>query len=282
MTDIYSPTDQEIIVLKSIWDSIDEMVNYNNFIKLSRVKDTTLMFETGTHQRLFNILLADFLTAPSPWPFNLKSPPEGVQKSLQNILFHLQKIGESPILNPVEGRYLLEPLVSFSNWLETECSVENVWLPSINTEINITLKRIEFIKICGNIGKHNFARLSRVINDIKRILAQNGKEISLDEGYLVLEEFYEWFHDGVFAYHSSAIAEFLNNIRWGIYDYLRPEFLRSYTPVEGEDPLRYTYKYPEGNQHPTGQYMYWELMNDVRSQPYLPRFEVTRFAKMRY
>ena len=67
----------------------------------------------------------------------------------------------------------------------------------------------------------------------------------------------------------------------GIYDYLRPEFLRSFTREPG-DSIRYHFKYPDGSEHPTGKTMYWDLMNDVRSEPYMPRFEVTRFLKMRY
>jgi hypothetical protein len=120
-----------------------------------------------------------------------------------------------------------------------------------------------------------------VVGDICRILEANGHKVSTDEGYLVIEEFYDWFHTNVFSYHSSAIAEFLNNIRWGIYEYLRPEFERSIT-WEGGDPPRYSYKYPAGSQHPTGKSMYWDLMNDVRSEPFMPRFEVTRFLRMRY
>jgi hypothetical protein len=112
--------------------------------------------------------------------------------------------------------------------------VENVWLPSIELQTDIHVKRFTFIKICGNIGKHNFARLSRVVGDICAILEANGNKVSVDHGYLIIEEFYEWFHDNVFAYHSSAIAEFLNSIRWGIYDYLRSAFLRSFTREPGE------------------------------------------------
>jgi hypothetical protein len=76
---------------------------------------------------------------------------------------------------------------------------------------------------------------------------------------LIIDEFYEWFHTNVFAYHSSAIAEFLNNLRWGIHDYLRREFLRSFTREPGS--IAYHFKYPAGSQHPTGKY--WNLMNDV-------------------
>jgi hypothetical protein len=34
-----------------------------------------------------------------------------------------------------------------------------------------------------------------------------------------LDDFYERFHKDILNYHSSTIAEFLNNIRWGIYEY---------------------------------------------------------------
>lgn len=279
MTNSYSPTDQEAIVLKSAWDSIHEMTNYAIFEKVERTSDTALTFKTSVHQQLFNVLLTDFLSAPSPWPFDLKAPPGGTPKSLNSILFHLQNVANAPLLNPGGGDAILKPLQAFTAWLEEECLVEKVWLPAINLETDIRVKRIDFIKICGNIGKHNFARLSRVVGDICRVLEANGHKVSVDQGYLILEEFYEWFHENIFSYHSSAIAEFLNNIRWGIYEYLRSEFERSIT---WEGPQRYSYKYPAGSQHPTGKSMYWDLMNDVRSEPFMPRFEVTRFLKMRY
>jgi hypothetical protein len=281
MADSYSTTDQETIVLKSAWDSIHEMVNYAIFEKLAQTSDAMLMFKTSSHQQLFNVLLTDFLSAPSPWPFGLQAPSPGTPKSMQSILFQLEKVGRAPLLNPAGGDTILKPLQAFVTWLETECLVEKVWLPSINLETDIRVKRVEFIKICGNIGKHNFARLSRVVDDICRILETNGHKISTDEGYLVLEDFYEWFHENIFNYHCSAIAEFLNNLRWGLYDYLRLVHERAII-WEGGDPPKYRFTYPVGSQHPTGKSMYWDLMNDVRSEPFMPRFEVTRFLKMRY
>jgi hypothetical protein len=97
----------------------------------------------------------------------------------------------------------------------------------------------------------------------------------------LIPEFYEWFHRNLFSYHSSAIAEFLNNIRWGMYDYLRPEFALSFTK---DDPssIAYRFKYPPDCNRPVARTMYWDLMNAVRSEPYMPRFEVTRYLKMRY
>lgn len=80
---------------------------------------------------------------------------------------------------------------------------------------------------------------------------------------------------------AAPLPEFLNNIRWGIYDYLRPEFARSFTK---DDPtsIAYRFLYPPDCSRPVARTMYWDLMNAVRSTPYFPKFEVTRYLKMRY
>ncbi len=94
-------------------------------------------------------------------------------------------------------------------------------------------------------------------------------------------EFYERFHADILNYHGSTIAEFLNEIRWGIYEYLLPEFRRSSTP-RGGDPPRDEYLYPEGVGTELGKALYWDLMNRVRAAPYFPPFQVTRYLKLRY
>jgi hypothetical protein len=160
--------------------------------------------------------------------------------------------------------------------------VEDVWLPSVSLKTNIKVKRIVFIKICGNIGKHSFTRLSANVTTICALLEANGNgKIEPTYGYLLLPEFYDWFHDNVFSYHSSAIAEFLNNIRWGIYEYLWPEFERSFTR---DDPKEIDYRFdiPRECKNYVAKDMYWNLMNAVRSEPYIPRFTVTPYLKMRF
>lgn len=277
----FTKTEQEIIVLKAIWELIDEMVNYEIFVKLTGTNEVQLTFKSRTCQRLFNVLLVDFLSQPRQWPFGLTMPPTAAPQSERSLLFHLKRICDDPKLNPTGGGALRLPLEAFMNWLEAECCVEKVWLPSIDLETTINVRRIAFIKICGNISKHNFTRLSVNVHEIREILKANGRTIDTDQGYLVIPEFYEWFHTDVFNYHSSAIAEFLNNIRWAIYDYLRPEFERSFTK---DDPNSIAYRFispPECNR-PAIQTVHWDLMNAVRSEPYIPRFEVTRYLKMRY
>ena len=277
----FTETEQEVIVLKAVWELIDQMVNYEMFAKPGRVDDVTLLPSTVTHQRLFNILLVDFLSMPDQKSFGLPDPPDDSLKSERSYLFYLKRICNAPKLNPVGGEAIREPIEVFLQWLEAECLVEKVWLPSIDIETDIRLKRILLIKICGNIAKHSFAGLSRNVQDICKVLEANGTKIDIDQGYLVIPEFYEWFHKNVLSYHISAIAEFLNNIRWGIYEYLTPEFDRAYVQ---DDPnsIAYRFSSPPDSNKPIAQSMHWDLMNAVRSEPYMPRFEVTQYLKMRY
>lgn len=281
MPDAFTALEQEILVLKSVWDSIGDMANYAMFNKLGEGMDSQIQFRTERHQRLFNVLLVDLLSQPQKWPFDLPSPPPGSAQSERSIFYHLRRIAENPQLNKQGPDALREPLDAFAQWLEGECRIEKVWFPSIQLETDIAVRRVAFIKICGDIGKHSFTRLSRNVAAICRILADNGHAIDPNMGYLVLPEFYDWFHDNVFSYHSSAIAEFLNNLRWGIYEYLRPEFQRSFMRDEPQS-IEYQFQYPEGCNQEPARTLYWDLMNAVRRPPYMPRFTVTRYLKMRY
>jgi hypothetical protein len=281
MAEDFTGTEQEVIVLRAVWELIDEMVNYEMFSKPDRVSDVQLMPSSITHKRLFNILLVDFLSTPKPGVFGLPAPPPESSKSERSYLFYLRRICDSPKLNPIGNASLRVPLEAFLQWLETECLVEKVWLPSINLGCDLRLKRIRFIKICGNISKHNFSRLDRDVNDICRILKENGHDLDVDSGYLVIPEFYEWFHENILGYHISAIAEFLNNIRWGVYEYLCPEFERAYTRDDPES-VRYRFIFPPDCDKAIAQTMYWDLMNKVRGRPYMRKFEVTPYLKMRY
>lgn len=277
----YTKTEQEVIVLKAAWDLITDMVNNEMFVPIKQTRDVSLLPSTGTHQRLFNILLIDFLSTLNAASFGLADPPERAPLSDKTYLYYLRQITEQPKLNPLGANLLKPALESFTQWLEAECFVEKVWLPSINVETDLRVKRIQFLRICGNIAKHSFASMSRNSKEIASVLKENGVNVSKDQRYLVIPEFYEWFHKNILSYHISAIAEFLNNIRWSMFDYLRPEFARSFTR---DDPnsIAYRYQFPPDIERELGKTMYWDLMNDVRSEPYIPRFEVTHYLKMRY
>lgn len=270
--------EQEVIVLKAVWDLIHDLVNCQIFDFAS---DTQLTFRTDLAQRLFNIHLADFLSTPKPGVFGLKGPPNNSsQKSDYTFLFYLSNICKNPRLGS-DGEAIEKPVRLFAEWLEADHVFEKVWFPSIEVETDIRIKRLEFLKICGNCAKHNFARLERDVRKIERILTENGIEIGQGKDYLVLPEFFKFFHDDILNYHGTAIAEFLNNIRWGIYEYLRQEFKRAF---KKDDPnsIEYKYKPPPECTNPLAQAMYGDLMNAVWREPCFPRFKTSKWLKMRY
>lgn len=281
-------TEQEAIILKAVWSMVDEMVNFAIFMPLgNRLHDTNLMPRTTDTRRLFHILLGDFLSqlvrkGKRGLPFDLPSPPTNTRASDLTFLFYLRNVCDDPKLN-LNAERLLDPVNAFSNWLEANTYIENVWLPSIGVELDLTIDRITWLKICADIGKHSFARLEPNVAKIVRILSEHGQDIDEGLGYAVLPEFWQWFHEHLFAYHLSTIAQFLNEIRWGIHEYLQPEFARAYH-VTSNDPRApsYAFRPPAEITAPIARTMYWDLMNLARSRPYFPRFTVTQSLKNQF
>ena len=154
-------------------------------------------------------------------------------------------------------------------------------MPSIDKKTKLKISRFDFLKMTGDISKHNYFRAIGVAEDLKDILSKSGITVDINEALLALAEFYERFHTDILNYHSSTIAEFLNNIRWGIYDYLQPEFKKSIV-WEGGHPPKYHYTYPKEIQSEFAKACYWELMNEVSSKPYMRKFKVNKWFKLRY
>lgn len=74
----YSPIQQEVIVLAAVLDLIDDMVNLRTFGRPITDRPTNLLPNTSTDQRVFAILLGDFLSLPQghggAMPFGLSAP----------------------------------------------------------------------------------------------------------------------------------------------------------------------------------------------------------------
>lgn len=143
----YNETEQEAIVLNAIWAMIDDMVNYEAFVKSERTTDVVLMFSTSTHMRLFNVLLVDFLSQPKPdkggsVPFNLPQAAGERRDADRTMLFYLRQVCAAPKLGS-NASMIAGPLHDFSNWLEAESVVENVWLPPIDTKLDLRIRRLE-------------------------------------------------------------------------------------------------------------------------------------------
>ena len=280
--------ERECVILNSAWDMIDGMVNWAMFVKHDRTGPTNMMFETSQHRRLFIILLGDFLSEirgfkREPVPLGLKPAPSNARPSDLTFLFHLRHVCENPKLGKGASD-LSAQTEAFATWLEGDFIARGVNLYAIDVVADLLIPRYRYLKICGDIAKHNLARLSTNVRHIRKLLKASGHLITEQDAYLAVANFFEWFHEDIFIYHSSHIAEFLNNIRWSIFHYLRPEFERSWHPVKGQTPdfPLYAYDIPNDCKEPVARAMYWDLMNRVRSKPFMHRFIISDLFKQRY
>ncbi len=280
--------EREAIILNSAWEMINDMVNWAMFVKNDDTGPTNLMFETRQHSRLFVILLGDFLSEVrafkgDPVPLGLKTVPSNARPSDRTFIFHLRQVCANPKLG-VDATKLSAEIEAFSDWLESEFDAPGVNLHAINIVANLHVARYRYIKMCGDIAKHNLARLATNVGHLRKLLEAAGHAVSEQEAYLAVENFFEWFHDDIFIYHSSQIAELLNNIRWAIFDYLQPEFRRSWHLTEKATPSfpMYAYHVPAEITEPIARAMYWDVLNRVRSKPWMHRFVVSDSFKKRY
>lgn len=269
-----TPLEQEIITLKAVLDMIGDMVNHETVTLHFSDPDSSVMFKTMTHMAFFNIILVDLLSKPSGFFIGDKS-----------YIDRLEEICRNPRMGEIgDIRELSEVVCAFAKWLSEKVTIQDRWFPSLELEINLSIERQVFIRICGNIAKHNLTRLTWEAGNLRKIFYENGKSISLEKCILALQDFRQQFYDDIFHYHSSTIAEFLNDIRWGIYSYAAPVRARCVENRYNKE-LRlnaYIYSYPRDVTSDLGKTCYWDLMNDVMRQPCIQRFEVTKYLKMRY
>jgi hypothetical protein len=263
--------EEEVILLRAAYELIDSMVNFEVLRLGGSDLQSEVQFNSATHQKYFNILLVDFLSRTDK-----NSPVEQA-----SFLGAVRSICQNPNFNADDSiSALRSESNNFRTWLNQEIEIET-WLPSISKKTNLNITRISLIKIGGNISKHNFLRLSGLSKEIGDLLSKSGVTTNEYDFFLVISDLYERFHTDIFNYHGSTISEFLNNIRWGIYEYLQPEFKRSIV-WESHSPPKYHYIIPSEINTEFGKECYRGLMNEVRCPPYMRKFEVTKFLKLRY
>jgi hypothetical protein len=214
----FTALEQEAIVLNAVMGMVDDMVNHAIFcLPGEKRENTNLLPQTADTLRQFAILLRDFLSpvtgkGKGPMPFGLSKPPTGSKATDNTTLFYIARICENPLIG-TDPDFLAMLVRDFAEWLEASAIVPNVWLSNIDVEASLTIKRIDFIRMGGDIGKHNFLRLGGQAAKLQKILGENGVQIDQSQAYAALPDCWDWFHTHLFAYHASTIAEFLNNIR---------------------------------------------------------------------
>lgn len=247
------------------------MVNFEIIDLLGKDDELQVVFKTSVHQKYFNILLLDFLSDSN----------KKITGSSKPFLSSLRSICKQPSFIEVSSIGSLSIATEkFIHWLKGEAIVAN-WFPEIDTECDLLLKRKEYLKLCGIISKHNFSRLNHVVSIIQGLFKRNNIEISFDESLLLTENFFERYHSDILNYQGSLLVEFLNNIIWGIYEYMLPVLKRNLIKSDTEPPS-YRFKYPNNVSNEFAQNCYWELMKKVQRKPYVRRFKATKYLKMRY
>lgn len=279
--------EREIVILDSAWEMIGRMVSWAMFVKNNRKGPTNLLFESREHSLLFVILFADFLSEirafRGPPPFGMIRVPSNARPSDLTFIFHLRQVYADPRLG-TNATGLSTATEALAQWLEGSFVAHNVNLHSIDVVADLHVARYRYLKMCGDIAKHNLARLETNVRHLRTLLQAAGHKVSEQEAYLAVENFFEWFHDHIFIYHSSLISEMLNEIRWEIFHYLEPEYQRSWHLTREATPTfpLYGYHLPDQIAEPIARAMYWNLMNRVRAKPCMHRFIVSDTFKGGY
>lgn len=277
-------TERESIILNTAWQVIDAMVNRSMFVGFRDDRPTTLLPRTREHGLLFVILLRDFLSEVGTFrkgdaePFGLCRPPKNARPTDRTFIFHLKQVCQRPSLG-TDVKRLRDQTDAFGDWLEGSFEAQDVNLADIDLVCDLRIERYRYIQMCGDIAKHGLPRLSVNANHLRKLLARAGHPITEEQSYLAIPSFFEWFFDDCFMYSISRIAEFLNEIRWATFEYLLPEFQRAWYQI---DDGSYGYYVPQDIEEPVARAMYWDLMNRVRLRPWISRFVVTKYLKMRH
>ena len=263
------------------------MVNHSIFMPLGENQQgTNLLPTTELALVQFSTLLRDFLSpvkakGKGPLPFGLPKPPNSNDLTDHTTLFYLKEIGKNPLIGTK-----IEPLNSivldFSEWLNEIAIVPSVWLPSISTELDLNIKRIDFIRTSGDIGKHNFLRLEGQARRVQKFLSENKVKIDLSEAYLALPDIWDWFHTHLLAFHASSIAEFLNNIRYAVRSYVGPKARTSYRMNADSGVERYTFDRPAEIVNTFAWGQYYGLLQSSLRQPNFPEFSVSQSFKNQF
>jgi hypothetical protein len=263
--------EQEAIFLHAALESIGSILNKEVLSVEGSGTDRNVWFPSSVHRHYFFIGLVDFLS-----PTDAKAP---VPK--KRYLEALADIGNAPGFEHSRSVTRLKRAAErFRAWLQEEVIIE-IWLASIEHQVSLNIPRLWLVKTCGNLSKHNYLRSITVAGELKDFMDAAGLHVELHEAVLAQEDVYERFHHDIGIYHSSTLAEFLNELCWGIHTYVRPQYLRSISS-ETQEPACFGYVYPDEITDPFAKVCYWNLMNAIRSGPIFQPFKVTKYLKGRY
>jgi hypothetical protein len=263
----YSTAELETIGLCICLEAVDSIANHA--LLTLRFRDTSpypeeaeAIFETHIHRDLFLVRLLDFVT-------------EKGSKDLTDVDGSCLSVLKAACLTKcfdINGSVgeLSSSVDALESWLNCKKAI-TIWLPTLDINTEITITRQEFLHISGNHSKHNLSRLTAVSKKVASILKDCGHDVPIEFIPLALDDFKTHLAENYFVYYSTWLSELLNNIRWGLQEYLNPTFTQSYK-AGLEDPVFYSYEYPFNIQGEIPRQWFWRLMNNIRRKPNLEKF----------
>lgn len=268
----YNTIEQESIGLCICVDALDNILNHGLLLirpVSSYPGEAEVIFKSGVHRDLFLVRLLDFVKEKTSRQLT------GTSGSCLEVLDFVVENKSLDCNNSVTA--LCYALRELRLWLKKENKIK-LWLPLIDLEADIFVSPVELLNISGNHSKHNLSRLTAVSRDVVNLFERNGYKVSQEEVPLCLDDLIEQISRNYFIYYSTWISELLNNLRWGIHDYLRPVFSSSYVSLDDEF-ISYRYEYPSALGNDIARKWYWNLMNKVRQGPCVERFVGAHYLK---
>lgn len=256
--------EQETVGLCIALEAIDDIVNH----ALLEIRDSsfpgeaTVYFKERVHQQMFLVRLLDFSKEPGT------KSVTGVAGSCLDVLEEACKTQSFNVGDSVAG--LAGAVTALQDWLSATSSL-NMWIPTLNIDAHLSVPRSQLVFILGNHVKHNLARLTRVSKELSALLVATGYSVKPEQVPLALDDIREHLQENYFVYYGTWLTELINNVRWGIHDYLLPAFSTAFTRFPGDD-IRYEYRYPAVITDAVAREWFWRLMNHVRRLPCVRRF----------
>ncbi len=265
--------EQETIGLCIALEAIDDIVNRSllDILDSTCPGEATVLFKSRVHQGMFLVRLLDFSKEAGASASSLT----GVEGSCLNVLREACSTRSFDVGASIGG--LSQSVTALQAWLDATSSLK-MWIPTLELNAQVSLPRSQLVFILGNHVKHNLARLTGVSNELAKLLATHGYSVKPEQIALALDDIREHLQENYFVYYGTWLTELINNVRWGIHDYLLPTYSTSFTRFPGDD-LRYEYRYPPTITDDVARQWYWRLMNHVRGRPHIKRFVGSRELK---
>jgi hypothetical protein len=259
-----SEPEREVVVLSSVMGIIDDMVNHIIFSFPGNDTTRQPFPETSTAKSYFALRLSDFL---SQTDHNI-----GIEEI--PYLRHLTQIVQNPSLGDATG--LRASIKQFVDWLNEKKTFAKVWLRTLNIETSLTPSRLSWLKVTGNLQKHDALRSSGTAEDVAKWLREQGHPVDHMAVLGALDDFREWLTEDALSAYIPVLGFFLNELRWETFEYLRSYYQKHHV-IEWDNALQFhryrftpdpriTTSFACGQRH--------ALLNWVRKEPIVSRFSI--------